>query len=102
MFVVIWEFTVRPEQRAAFERAYGPAGEWAELFKRCPGFARCELLRDAEEPDKYVTLDYWQAPEAYVLGMTKIAAAYQELDARCDAYTVRERRLGNYVEPQAS
>ena len=99
MFVIIWEFTVRPEHRAEFEQVYGPVGAWAELFRRCPGYERSELLQDAETPERYVTLDYWQAPEAHMLGMRRIADAYQELDARCDAWTVRERRVGNFVVP---
>jgi heme-degrading monooxygenase HmoA len=99
VFIIIWEFAIRPGQRAAFETAYGPEGEWAALFRGCPGFERCELLQDAEDPDRYVTLDYWQMPEAHVLGMQRIAGAYQELDARCDALTIRERRVGNFTLP---
>ena len=99
MFVIIWEFVVRPEHVAAFERAYGTDGEWARLFQRCKGFVECELLRDPEEPARYVTIDYWRQPEAYTLGMASIGAAYQELDARCDEFTVREHRIGNFVKP---
>jgi len=99
MFVILWEFTIRPEHRTAFEHAYGPDGEWAELFRKCPGFVRCELIQDAEDPGRYVTLDYWEMPEAHVLGMQRIGAAYQELDARCDALTIRERRIGNFTTP---
>lgn len=97
MFVVIWEFRIRPEARQNFEQAYGPDGAWAELFRRCPGFVRCELLHDATDVHRYITLDYWEMAEAHLLGMTRIAAAYQELDARCDAFTVRERRIGGFA-----
>ena len=97
MFVIVWEFSVSPEQRAEFARAYGPEGDWAHLFARCDGYVSTELLRDAELPDRCLTLDYWRRPDQYVAGMARIAAEYQALDARCAGYTVSERRLGNFI-----
>jgi heme-degrading monooxygenase HmoA len=98
MFVVIWEFVVKPGQGAAFEAAYGPDGDWARLFKLHSGFVAVELLCDAEAPDRYVTIDTWRRPEDYVKAMAASAAAYQELDARCAALTASEKRLGNFVK----
>ena len=97
MFVIVWEFTVRPEHRAEFDRAYRPDGDWTRLFRRCEGYVATELLHDAEQPDRCLTLDHWRLPEHYVAGMARIAEDYQALDARCAAYTVSERRLGNFV-----
>ena len=75
MFVIVWEFTVSPEQRAEFARAYGPEGDWAHLFARCDGYVSTELLRDAELPDRCLTLDYWRLPDQYVAGTIILAAA---------------------------
>lgn len=97
MFVIVWEFTVNPEYPAAFERAYGPDGDWAVLFRGCDGYIATELLHDAEQPSRYLTLDYWRLPDQYVRAMATVTTAYQALDARCAAYTVSERRLGNFV-----
>ncbi len=97
MFVIVWEFTVHSDFRAAFERAYGPDGDWARLFRTCQGYVATELLHDAEQPDHYVTLDYWRLPDQYVRAMAVVTAAYQALDARCAEYTISERRLGNFV-----
>ncbi len=99
MFVVIWDFVVRPEHAPAFVLAYGPRGDWARLFRGCDGFVECELLCDAEAPEHYMTLDYWREPEDYVRGMASVATAYQELDARCAEFTSSERRVGNFVKP---
>jgi len=28
MFVILWEFEVKPGSEAGFEKVYGPTGEW--------------------------------------------------------------------------
>jgi heme-degrading monooxygenase HmoA len=98
VFVVIWQFTVKSEHLAAFERVYGSGGDWARLFRGCPGFVQTELLRDAEAPNQFATLDYWRTPDDYVRGMASLAPAYQELDQRCAGWTLEERRVGNFVK----
>ena len=95
---MLWEFTIRPEHREAFERAYSAQGDWAQLFRRARGYLSTDLLRDAERPDVYVTIDRWQQPEDYVAGMASLAPSYQDLDRRCEAYTLNEHRIGNFVQ----
>lgn len=97
MFIVIWQFTVKSGYLASFERAYGPDGDWARLFRSCAGYVRTELLRDAESPNQFLTLDYWRLPDDYVRGMASLAPAYQELDERCAGWTDHEQRVGNFV-----
>lgn len=97
MFVIIWEFTVQPAHADDFARAYGPDGEWSRLFRQCNGYVATELLHDAEQPERCVTLDYWRLPDNYVAAMARIATEYQALDARCAAWTSSERSLGNFV-----
>ena len=38
-FVILWEFRVRSDELAAFTRAYGPGGAWAQLFGKSAGYA---------------------------------------------------------------
>jgi len=97
VFVTVWEFTVNPEFQGAFERAYGPDGDWARLFRNCEGYVATELLHDAEQPDHYMTLDYWRLPDHYVRAMSSVTEAYQALDSLCGSYTLSEKRLGNFV-----
>ena len=47
MFVVVWRFEIAEEKVAAFESAYGPEGNWAQLFRKSPEYLGTELLRDA-------------------------------------------------------
>jgi len=32
MFLVLWEFEVKPGSEQRFERVYGPGGDWDSLF----------------------------------------------------------------------
>ena len=51
MIATIWRFQVNHDAIATFERIYGPHGDWAQLFRRCNGYAGTELLKlDGEEP----------------------------------------------------
>ncbi|HEV8255177.1 MAG TPA: antibiotic biosynthesis monooxygenase family protein, partial [Vicinamibacteria bacterium] len=62
---VVWEFRVLPDKRYEFERRYGGDGDWARLFRLADGYAGTTLLRDAEDPGRYVTIDAWRDREAY-------------------------------------
>jgi quinol monooxygenase YgiN len=94
VFVAIWEFTIDPRHRAAFERAYASDGDWAQLFRRFPGYHHTELLHSADRPDVYVTVDCWDS-EAQLKAATQ-SPGYRDLDQRCEAFTVSERRVGYF------
>ncbi|MEH6631282.1 MAG: hypothetical protein V7776_10665 [Halopseudomonas aestusnigri] len=40
----VWEFIVREGSNAEFEKRYGPAGDWVELFRLGAGFLTTELM----------------------------------------------------------
>jgi heme-degrading monooxygenase HmoA len=101
VYVVMWEFVVKPDQVAAFERAYAPDGDWAHLFAPNPGFLAIQLLRDADAPGRYVTIDTWRTAQDHGRAMAAFAAAYQELDGRCAGFSVSERRLGSFIQSVA-
>lgn len=50
---------------AAFEQAYGAGGDWARFFRQGQGYVGTELLRDLEEPGRFVVVDRWESSEAY-------------------------------------
>jgi heme-degrading monooxygenase HmoA len=58
-------FSYDTDEPEAFERAYGPGGEWASFFSRGEGYDGTELLRDLEQPGRYVVIDRWASREAY-------------------------------------
>jgi hypothetical protein len=50
MFVILWEFEVKPGSEERFEKAYGPNGQWVRLFQGDPHFRGTQLRRDPTRP----------------------------------------------------
>ncbi len=94
MFVTLWEFEVKPGSEKLFEQAYGPEGEWAQLFGRDARYRGTRLLRDVGAERVYVTMDSWESKTAYEEFREKFAAEYETLDRKCAGMTVREKHLG--------
>jgi heme-degrading monooxygenase HmoA len=94
MIQIIWEFVARRERAAEFERCYSSKGTWAELFRRAPGYRGTSLLRDAEQPRRFVTIDRWESAEAQREMREKFAREYEALDESCEGLTESERRIG--------
>jgi heme-degrading monooxygenase HmoA len=95
-YMYAWEYDVAPEHEPAFLRAYGPDGDWVQLFRRAPGYLRTELFRDIARPGRFVTLDYWETPEAFAAFRARFAKEFEALDVRCEALTVREAEIGRF------
>lgn len=99
MFAVIWEYEVRAGCEAAFVALYGADGAWVALFREYDGFLGTELLRDADDPSRFATIDRWSSPEAYDAFLTAAESRYAQIDAMGDALTSAERRIGSYTAP---
>ena len=97
MHVTIWEFRVKKGHEAEFERAYGPTGEWARFFERAEGYLGTELLRDAKNRQRYITIDRWTSPATYEVLRSQWADEYEAIDERCEALTEYEALLGSLV-----
>ena len=63
MLALLFSYEARDPDE--FERAYGPDGEWAEFFRGGAGYVGTELLRDVENPGRYLVIDRWDSREAY-------------------------------------
>ena len=60
MVQIVWEFLVRADRLAEFERCYsGIDGPSVQLFRKSPGFRGTVLLRVAQEPRHFLTIDSW-------------------------------------------
>ena len=97
-YFILWEFVVHADSRAEFERSYGPRGEWVRLFERDPGFLGTQLLRDAQDPSRFLTLDRWTDRQAYEDFLRGHETEYRALDLRCESLTLRESPLGTFEE----
>lgn len=93
MFVVLWEFEVKPGSEDRFQRVYGPKGQWVRLFRRDPHFRGAQLRRDPSRPLVYFTIDFWDSKAAYQHFLTKNRVPYQALDRSTEGLTRRERHI---------
>ena len=92
-FTALWEFAVAPARQAEFESRYGPEGDWAQLFRRAPGYLGSELLHQGAKPLRYVTVDRWEDVDAWRAFRSRFAGEYEQLDRECEALTTREAPL---------
>jgi heme-degrading monooxygenase HmoA len=79
-----------------FERAYGPAGEWARLFRRADGYLGTELLWRSDNQGEYLTLDRWTSRPSYEAFRSRWSDEYGRLDRRLEGLTEEEAPLGSF------
>ena len=100
MFLVLWEFDVKPGCDERFESVYGPSGDgkgWgAQLFRRDSAYQRTLLLRDPFRERTYVTCDFWESKKAYQAFRQNNSDEYLVLDKLCEGLTLVERKLGDF------
>lgn len=96
MFVVVWEFVVKPEHVSEFERHYASDGTWARLFRQDPAYHKTSLLRDPKQSGRYLTADYWHDESAYAAFKERARSQYLELDALFEEFTEKETLIGHF------
>jgi heme-degrading monooxygenase HmoA len=96
MFVILWTYDVRPGAEAAFEKVYGPSGEWVALFQQAEGYLGTELLCAAGASLRYLTIDRWESEAAYNRFRTKYAREYEMVDRVGERLTEAETPLGQF------
>ncbi|HWY05648.1 MAG TPA: antibiotic biosynthesis monooxygenase [Candidatus Acidoferrales bacterium] len=96
MFVVLWEYEVKPGCEESFQSAYGPQGDWVRLFQADPHFRKTRLLQDLSRPHFYFTLDYWDSETSFEQFKAANQAAYAAIDRVAEALTFSERHLSSF------
>ena len=96
-FAYVWQYLVDPARRKDFLAAYGPDGAWVRLFARDSNYFGTVLLSDADNEERFVTIDYWSSRDARDAFRTVHAADFSSLDRQCEAYTVTEEFLGDFM-----
>jgi heme-degrading monooxygenase HmoA len=97
---VVWLFSVHSDRVDEFAQIYGPEGEWAQLFRRAPGYIETLLLSDVDEPNRFLVIDRWQDLASFEEFKRAHVAEYQELDTRCEVLTTLEKRIGIFRSDQ--
>jgi heme-degrading monooxygenase HmoA len=97
---IVWLISVRPNRVDEFVEIYGPEGEWAQLFRRAPGYIETALLTDVEEQNRFLVIDRWQDLASFENFKRHHLTEYNALDARCEALTTLEQRIGIFRSDQ--
>ena len=90
MLVRVWEYEVVAARAAEFERLYGSAGAWAQLFARSAGHLSTELYRGVDRPARYLTVDRFSDTDSWHQFLHEHGDDYAELDSRCAQLTTSQ------------
>lgn len=95
-YLRIWRYRVAPGREADFARAYGPDGDWAQLFRATDGYLGTTLLRAAAPANGYLTVDRWRTAADWQRFLADHGEAYRTLDQRLAPLCVEDIELGSY------
>ena len=87
MIEVVYEFIVKNESRGRFELAYGPGGAWSQVFAPCEGFRGITVMRDLENPRRYLTIELWDSADQRQLAFSKQKTEGDELNSMMANWT---------------
>ena len=90
----IWAYTVKNDFLHHFKDVYGPNGSWVKLFRRFPGYLKTELIRDLDDPFRFITVDYWESYTLFLSMKKNSSTEYASLDTLCGTYTSSEHHIG--------
>ncbi len=90
MLVRVWEYEVVPGREAEFERLYGSAGAWAQLFARSTSHVGTELYRGVDRLARYLTVDRFSDTDSWQRFLSDHGDDYAELDSRCAPLTTSQ------------
>ncbi len=96
MFLVLWEFEVKPGNEERFEQVYGPGGDWDSFFRIDPNHAGTRLFRDTARIHVYLAADYWLSRKSYEEFLVLRRSEYNTLDAASEDLTLSERQIGSF------
>jgi len=96
MLVLVWEYRVRPERIEEFEAFYRPDGPFVELFRKAPGFVSVTLMKDLNDPQRFLIADRWTSENLYEEFKRNHSTEYFDLSARGRRLYERETELGRF------
>jgi|SRR5215216_1711805 len=96
MYLIIWEYQVKPDRVTEFEEAYAARGAWARFFQRDSGYLGTELLCDLSDSQRYITIDRWASSKEYESFLAQRETEYAALDTQFDRLTEKEFLSGKW------
>ena len=95
-FAYIWEYRVKSNSMEEFRDLYGPDGGWVRLFRRAPGYLFTELLQDARDPQRFVSIDRWRSEAELAACQALFKSEWAALDSAGEAFTESELSMGSF------
>ena len=102
MFLVLWEFEVKPGSEERFVQVYSSGGDWDSLFRSDPNHRGTRLFQDTARTGVYLTADYWLSQKSYEEFLALRRSEYKALDAATEDLTLSERHIGSLEVNDAS
>jgi heme-degrading monooxygenase HmoA len=96
MIEIVCEFIVKDHTRGQFELVFGKGGAWSTLFTRSPGFRGTTLLRDTNNPRRYLAIDVWDSAEHHDNALAEHQTEYADLLASFADWTDSRVELGMF------
>lgn len=96
VFAYIWEYAVKENYRAEFEKIYGPEGDWVKLFRKAEGYIATDLHQDMSNPDRFITVDFWKTKEDRDKFRALFSEEFNTIDDRGENFTEDEKSLGEF------
>jgi heme-degrading monooxygenase HmoA len=94
VIALVFRYEVRDSEE--FERVYGANGEWAAFFRQGAGYVGTELLRDVDEPERYLVIDRWESAEAYNTFLEQHRDEYLRRADETRFHYLQELRFGTF------
>ena len=98
-YVRIWRFEAARGREQEFVTAYGPEGDWVQLFRRSPGYRSTELVRPVPTERVFLVTDRWASRQDWDNFLAAHREAYAALDLRFSALCASETELDEYEAP---
>jgi heme-degrading monooxygenase HmoA len=97
IYIIIWEFRVKPGRSHEFVAACKADGDWAKLFGLADGYAGTELFNSVDDEGRFVTVDRWRRATDFLTFQEQFGDEYRSLDIQLEGLTESETKLGVFT-----
>ena len=98
MFIIVWKYKIKPDNRVLFESEYGKKGAWSRFFKRSKDYSGSELYNSQEGNDIYLLMDSWFDKKSYDNFINEQKNGYERLSLKFENLYETEEKLGTITE----
>jgi hypothetical protein len=93
MYQIIWELKVKFKAREAFEKFYGPGGEWVKFFLQSVDYNGTDILASGDDDGVSLIIDEWQSEMAYLNFIKTLNTNYLQLEEKAKLVSRTKNRI---------